>query len=111
VASPADAAWPELPGGITPRIATKYPRLAREHFAAQGRAVDVIQINGSVEVAPLLGLSHWIVDLVDTGRTLQANGLVERDVILRSSAVLVANRASQKLKLDAHLRLLGLLSS
>jgi len=59
----------------------------------------------------LLGLSHWIVDLVDTGHTLEANGLVERDVILRSSAVLVANRASQKLKLDAHLRLLGLLES
>ena len=111
VASPAHAAWPQLPGGITPKIATKYPRLTREHFAAQGRAVDVIRINGSVEVAPLLGLSHWIVDLVDTGHTLEANGLVERDVILRSSAVLVANRASQKLKLDAHLRLLGLLES
>ena len=109
VAAPAGAPWPELPGGVTPRVATKYPRLAREHFAAQGRAVEVIQINGSVEVAPLLGLSHWIVDLVDTGHTLQANGLVERDVILRSSAVLVANRASQKLKLDAHLRLLTLL--
>jgi len=111
VAVPANAPWPELPGGITPRIATKYPRLTREHFAAQGRAVDVIQINGSVEVAPLLGLSHWIVDLVDTGRTLQENGLVERDVILRASAVLVANRASQKLKLDAHLRLLELLQA
>ena len=111
VAAPADAPWPELPGGITPRIATKYPRLTREHFAALGRAVDVIRINGSVEVAPLLGLSHWIVDLVDTGHTLLANGLVERDVILRASAVLVANRASQKLKLDAHLRLLSRLQS
>jgi ATP phosphoribosyltransferase len=111
VATPADAPWPELPGGITPRIATKYPRLAREHFAAQGRAVEVIQINGSVEVAPLLGLSHWIVDLVDTGSTLKANGLVERDVILRSSAVLVANRASQKLKLESHLALLGRLQA
>jgi ATP phosphoribosyltransferase len=105
VAAPASAPWPELPGGLTPKVATKYPRLAREHFAAQGRAVEVIQINGSVEVAPLLGLSHWIVDLVDTGGTLRANGLVERDVILRSQAVLVANRASQKLKLEAHMAL------
>jgi ATP phosphoribosyltransferase len=107
VATPASAPWPGLPGGITPRIATKYPRLAREHFAVRGRAVDVIQINGSVEVAPLLGLSHWIVDLVDTGHTLRANGLVERERILDVGAVLIANRASQKLKLDAHLGLVG----
>ena len=69
--------------------------------------MDIIQVNGSVEVAPLLNLSHWIVDLVDTGNTLRANGLVERETILQCGAVLVANRASQKLKLDAYLDLDG----
>ena len=107
VAAPAAAPYPSLPGGITPRLATKYPRLAREHFAALGRAVEVIEVGGSVEAAPLLGLSHWIVDLVDTGNTLRANGLVEYETILSVSAVLIANRASQKLKLDRHLEVMG----
>ncbi len=53
-------------------------------------------------MAPLLGLSHWIVDLVDTGETLRANGLIEHETILRVSATLIANRASQKLKLERH---------
>jgi ATP phosphoribosyltransferase len=103
VASTVTAPWPHLPGGQTARVATKYPRLAWQHFAQAGRPVEIITVNGSVEVAPLLGLSHWIVDLVDTGNTLRANGLTERETILQVSAVLVANRASQKLKLDAHL--------
>jgi ATP phosphoribosyltransferase len=107
VASPSQAPYPALPGGITARVATKYPRLAQAHFAAQGRPVDIIQVNGSVEVAPLLNLSHWIVDLVDTGNTLRANDLRERETILQCGAVLVANRASQKLKLDAYLDLMG----
>jgi ATP phosphoribosyltransferase len=107
VAAPAGAPYPSLPGGITARVATKYPRLAQAHFAAMGRPVDIIQVNGSVEVAPLLGLSHWIVDLVDTGNTLRANGLVERETVLQCGAVLVANRASQKLKLDAYLDIMS----
>jgi ATP phosphoribosyltransferase len=106
VASPADAPYPSLPGGITARVATKYPRLAQAYFAGAGRPVDIIQVNGSVEVAPLLNLSHWIVDLVDTGNTLRANGLLERETILQCGAVLVANRASQKLKLEAYLNLM-----
>ncbi|HET8623833.1 MAG TPA: ATP phosphoribosyltransferase [Gemmatimonadales bacterium] len=106
VASPADADYPWLPGGVTPRVATKYPRLARAHFNAGGRPVDIVPVGGSVEVAPLLGLSHWIVDLVDTGRTLGANGLVERETMLRVQAVLVANRATQKLKLERYLDLM-----
>ena len=106
VAAPRDAEYPALTGGITPRVASKYPRLARRHFARLGRAVEVIEIGGSVEVAPLLGLAHWIVDLVDTGATLRANDLVEHETILTSTAVLVANRASQKLKLEAHLGLM-----
>jgi ATP phosphoribosyltransferase len=68
--------------------------------------VDIIQVGGSVEVAPLLSLSHWIVDLVDTGNTLRANGLVERATVLQCGAVLVANRASQKIKLEAYLDLM-----
>lgn len=106
VATPSDAPYPSLPGGITARVATKYPRLAKAYFASAGRPVDIIQVGGSVEVAPLLNLAHWIVDLVDTGNTLKANGLVERGTILECGAVLVANRASQKLKLDAYLNLM-----
>jgi ATP phosphoribosyltransferase len=106
VAAPSEVPYPRLPGGMTARVATKYPRLAQAHFAALGRPVDIIQVNGSVEVAPLLDLSHWIVDLVDTGSTLKANGLVERETVLRCGAVIVANRASQKLKLDAYLGLM-----
>jgi ATP phosphoribosyltransferase len=106
VATPSDAPYPSLPGGITARVATKYPRLAQAYFASAGRPVDIIQVGGSVEVAPLLNLAHWIVDLVDTGNTLKANGLVERGTILECGAVLVANRASQKLKLDAYLDLM-----
>ena len=103
VAGPAGGRWPDLPGGRTARVATKYPRLTWRHFAERGHPVEVVAVNGSVEVAPLLGLSHWIVDLVDTGNTLRANGLVERETVMRVGAVLIANRASQKLKLDHHL--------
>jgi ATP phosphoribosyltransferase len=106
VASPADVPYPALPGGVTARVATKYPRLAWNHFAGLGRPVEIIAVGGSVEVAPLLGLAHWIVDLVDTGNTLRANGLEEKETILECSAILVANRASQKLKLDAHLSIM-----
>lgn len=106
VAAPDGAPYPSLPGGITPRLATKYPRLARAYFAARGRAIDIIEVGGSVEVAPLLGLSHWIVDLVDTGNTLRANGLVERETILQVRATLIANRASQKLKLERHVEVM-----
>ncbi len=106
VANPASAPWPDLPGGKTVRVASKYPRLAWRHFAQAGRPVEIITVYGSVEVAPLLGLAHWIVDLVDTGNTLRANGLAERETILQVGAVLVANRASQKLKLEEHLALM-----
>lgn len=111
VASPESAPYPSLPGGITPRVATKYPRLTRRFFADSGIGVEVITVSGSVEVAPLLGLAHWIVDLVDTGRTLRENGLVERVRILDVGAVIVVNRASQKLRLDEHERLLAQLQA
>jgi ATP phosphoribosyltransferase len=106
VASPGEGDYPALAGGVTPRVATKYPRLTRAHFNARGRPVDIINVGGSVEVAPLLDLSHWIVDLVDTGNTLRAHGLVERETILPVRAVLVANRATQKLKLERYLALM-----
>jgi ATP phosphoribosyltransferase len=106
VATPAGTSYPNVPGGVTARVATKYPRLARQHFDSLGRPVDIVHVGGSVEVAPLLNLSHWIVDLVDTGNTLRANGLIEQETILQCGAVLVANRASQKLKLESHLDLM-----
>jgi ATP phosphoribosyltransferase len=106
VANPGSEPYPDLPGGQTARVASKYPRLAWQHFSERGRPVEIITVHGSVEVAPLLGLAHWIVDLVDTGNTLRANGLAEREIILQVGAVLVANRASQKLKLDSHLSLM-----
>jgi ATP phosphoribosyltransferase len=82
------------------RVATKYPVTASAHFTATGRQAEVVKVNGSVELAPLVGLAHGIVDLVATGRTLRENGLVEREEIFHSSARLIANRASQTLKAD-----------
>jgi ATP phosphoribosyltransferase len=83
------------------RVATKYPVTAAAYFTATGRQAEVVRVNGSVELAPLVGLAHGIVDLVATGRTLLENGLVEREEIFRSSARLIANRASQTLKSEA----------
>jgi ATP phosphoribosyltransferase len=79
------------------RVATKYPVAATGHFTATGRQAEVVKVNGSVELAPLVGLAHGIVDLVATGRTLRENGLVEREEIFHSSARLIANRVSQTL--------------
>ena len=83
------------------RVATKYPRIAAKHFGARGIAVDLIELSGSVELAPVLGLADCIVDLVETGRTLTENGLSIVEVIARSSARLVVNRASYQLKAEA----------
>lgn len=107
VAASKDTAYPLLPGGGTPRVATKYTATSRRFFAARGLQVDLIRITGSVEIAPLVGLSHWIVDLVQTGRTLADNGLVVVDTVLESSARWIVNRASHKLRLHEHERLIG----
>lgn len=80
------------------RIATKYPRITRAHFAAKGVQTEVIKLYGSMELAPLSGLSDRIVDLVDTGNTLRANGLVEVEHIADVSARLIVNRASLRVK-------------
>jgi ATP phosphoribosyltransferase len=82
------------------RVATKYPRTAEAHFAATGRQVEVVRVHGSVELAPLVGLAHGIIDLTATGGTLRANGLVEREEVFRSSARLIANRVSHKLRAE-----------
>lgn len=107
IAAPAGTPYPRLPGSVTPRVATKYVEVARRAFAERGIQVDLIRISGSVEVAPLLGLSHWILDLVETGRTLEENGLVVLETVLTSSARLIVNRASHKLRLEEHQRLLA----
>jgi ATP phosphoribosyltransferase len=80
------------------RIATKYPRAAERHFQAAGRRVEVIEVKGSVELAPLVGLADGIVDLVDTGRTLAENELEVREEITTCTARLVANRVAHKLR-------------
>ena len=80
------------------RVATKYVNAARRYFAETGRPVEVVKVNGSVELAPLVGLADGIVDLTATGRTLVENGLVEREEIFLSSARLIANRVSHKTK-------------
>ena len=82
------------------RIATKYPRTAERFFAGAGRRPEIIEVKGSVELAPLVGLADGIVDLVDTGRTLADNGLEVRDEISSCTARLVANRVSHKLRVD-----------
>lgn len=81
------------------RVATKYPRIAREYFAHKKReSIEVIKLNGSVELAPLIGLSEVIVDLVESGRTLKENGLVVLEEIADISARLVVNRVSMKMQ-------------
>jgi ATP phosphoribosyltransferase len=83
------------------RVATKYTKTARLHFAAKGVHIDLIKLYGSMELAPLVGLSDIIVDLVSTGGTLKANNLVAVETICEISSRLVVNQASLKLKHDA----------
>ena len=85
------------PQGV-PRVATKYPRIAAQHFASRGVQADVVYVQGSVELAPIVGLADLIVDLVETGVTLEQNGLEVQEEVAPVSSVLVANRASYKLR-------------
>ena len=80
------------------RIATKYPRIAEEYFESTGRRVELIEVKGSVELAPLVGLGDGIVDLVATGRTLEENELEVREEIVDCTARFVANRVAHKLR-------------
>jgi len=86
--------------GARIRVATKYVKIAREHFARKGMHVDVIRLYGSMELAPLVGLADVIVDLVSTGNTLRANDLVAVEDIMPITARLIVNPASLKLKRD-----------
>jgi ATP phosphoribosyltransferase len=87
--------------GARLRVATKYTAIAQDHFAARGVHLDMIKLYGSMELAPLTGLADVIVDLVSTGKTLQANGLVEVEHIMDISARLIINQAALKTKSEA----------
>jgi ATP phosphoribosyltransferase len=91
-------------------VATKYPRIATAHFGARGVPVEIIQLSGSVELAPVLGLADCIVDLVETGRTLVENGLSVVETIAESTGRFVVNRASFQLKAAAIAELIKALS-
>jgi ATP phosphoribosyltransferase len=81
-----------------PRIATKFVNTARRYFADQGRQVEIIKLYGSMELAPLVGLADYIVDVVDTGNTLKANGLAPLEHIADISSRLIVNKAAMKMK-------------
>ncbi len=93
LAEPRDA----KPAPSRPRVATKYAKIARRHFAGKGVQAEIIRLYGSMEIAPAAGLADCIVDLTDTGATLAANGLVAREEIAAISARLVVNKAAMKL--------------
>ncbi len=83
------------------RVATKYPNIAERYFNRMGIPVEIIKLYGSIELAPVVGLADRIVDLVETGKTLKAHDLTEVEVIARSTARLIVNRASLKMKHEA----------
>jgi ATP phosphoribosyltransferase len=97
VAEPAETAGEDDPSRWSQvRVATKYPNIARRHFASRGLHAQVVHLNGAMELAPGLGLARVIVDLVQTGSTLRANGLVETEVIAPITSRLIVNRSALK---------------
>jgi len=92
------AGLPDWQPTLHPRVATKYPRIADRYFRERGQQVEVIRLNGSIELAPLIGLADRIVDIVSTGRTLKENGLVELETITTVTSRLIANRSSYRMK-------------
>lgn len=90
------------------RVATKFVNLAKRYYAEQGRQVDIIKLYGSMELAPLVGLADKIIDVVDTGNTLRANGLEPQELIAEVSARLIVNKASMKIQ---HARIQALLDT
>jgi ATP phosphoribosyltransferase len=107
VAGPREAAARGYDRLSTLRVATKYPRVTGQYFQQQGVPIELIYLTGSVELAPVLGLSDRIVDLVETGRTLRENGLEVLEVIAHSTARLIVNRASYQIKRAAVTALLA----
>jgi ATP phosphoribosyltransferase len=88
------------------RVATKYARMTEAYFSEKGIQVEIVRLDGSIELAPLVGLADRIVDLVQSGETLRANGLVEVEEIMRSTARLIVNRASMKTEYAAVTKLI-----
>lgn len=84
----------------TLRVATKFPNIARRYYSARSRQIDIIKLNGSIELAPILDLSDVIVDIVETGKTLLENGLAPLETIVPISARLIANKANYKFKFE-----------
>jgi ATP phosphoribosyltransferase len=109
VAGKAEAASRGYNPLATARVATKYPRATTDYFQQRGVPIELIELSGSVELAPGLGLSDHIVDLVETGRTLRDNGLVVIDTIADSTARLIVNRASYQLKRTLVVELISIL--
>jgi ATP phosphoribosyltransferase len=101
VAAPTDAPDDDTRQWSMVRVATKYPNIARRHYAARGIHAEVVHLNGAMELAPGLGLSRLIVDLVQTGSTLKANGLHETEVIAHVSSRLIVNRTALKTQPEA----------
>lgn len=91
----------------TLRVATKFPKIAKGYYSAQSRDIDIIKLHGSIELAPLLGLSDVIVDIVETGKTLLENDLEVKQTIVPISARLIANKVSYKFKYEEITRLCG----
>ena len=87
---------------INPRVATKYPNVASQYFREQGQQVEVIKLNGSIELAPLIGLADRIVDMVETGQTLRGERACGKEEIFQITSRLIANRVSYRMKNDVH---------
>ncbi len=109
LAGPAAGAAAPLRYASQPRVATAYPHLTEQFFRVRGVNAEIIVLHGSVELAPLVGLADMIVDIIETGSTLRANGLVEQRVIMHSQAVLIVNRAAYHLKAAAVQKVIHLL--
>lgn len=100
MAVPKDKKRARLEDYAHTRVATKFPRIAKQFFAARGMQMEYIKLNGSIELGPIVGLSESIVDIVETGTTLRENNLEEIAHILDATARLIANRVSYRLKFD-----------
>lgn len=98
-----------LPRGVAPRVATKYASIAARHYARKSLPAEIIHLHGSVEVAPSLGLADAIVDITETGATLEANGLAIEETVMEISARLVVNRVALKLHAERLRRLIAAL--
>ncbi len=96
----AVAGKPDWKPNLSPRVATKYPRIASQFFREKGEQVEVIKLNGSIELAPIIGLADRIVDIVSTGQTLKENGLIIFEEITSVTTRLIANRVSYRMKID-----------